>query len=120
MSVPTSPADLYRRSLRLLLDKDISAWVGLWAGNGVMEFPFAPDGWPRRLEGREAVAAYMRHYPDHIDLSSFLLLDHHTELQPDPAKKQTYSQVPVSPSPTFTLDIFPHPILGPILPCTRT
>ncbi|MFD9759651.1 nuclear transport factor 2 family protein [[Kitasatospora] papulosa] len=71
MSVPTSPADLYRHSLRLLLDKDISAWVGLWAGDGLMEFPFAPDGWPRRLEGREAVAAYMRRYPDQIDLHGF-------------------------------------------------
>ena len=41
-------------------------------------------------------------YPEHIDLSPFLLLDHYTELQPDPAQIQTYSQVPVSPSPNFT------------------
>ncbi|MEU0947178.1 nuclear transport factor 2 family protein [Streptomyces canus] len=68
MSAPTSPADLYRHSLRLLLDKDIPAWVALWAEDGLMEFPFAPDDWPRRLEGKEAIAAYMRHYPDHIDL----------------------------------------------------
>ncbi|MFJ1775756.1 nuclear transport factor 2 family protein [Streptomyces anulatus] len=71
MPAPTSPADLFRHSLRLLLDKDIPAWVALWAENGVMEFPFAPDGWLRRLEGKEAVAAYMRHYPDHIDLHGF-------------------------------------------------
>ncbi|MFD6194154.1 nuclear transport factor 2 family protein [Streptomyces sp. NPDC060275] len=63
--------DLFRHGLRLLLDKDIDAWVGLWAEDGLMEFPFAPDGRPRRLEGREAVAAYMRHYPDHIDLHDF-------------------------------------------------
>ncbi|MCF3102202.1 nuclear transport factor 2 family protein [Streptomyces roseoverticillatus] len=67
----TSPADLYRHSLRLLLDKDISAWLDLWAEDGVMEFPFAPPGWPERLEGRAAVAAYMRGYPDHIDLHDF-------------------------------------------------
>ncbi|MFE1149693.1 nuclear transport factor 2 family protein [Streptomyces albidoflavus] len=79
MSAPTSPADLYRHSLRLLLDKDIAAWVALWAEDGLMEFPFAPDGWPRRLEGKEAVAAYMRHYPDHIDLHAFPdLLVHQT------------------------------------------
>ncbi|MEV5545664.1 nuclear transport factor 2 family protein [Streptomyces sp. NPDC052309] len=65
------PADLYRHSLRLLLDKNIPDWVALWAEDGVMEFPFAPEGWPARLEGREAVAAYMRHYPDHIDLHDF-------------------------------------------------
>ncbi|MBB5937692.1 nuclear transport factor 2 family protein [Streptomyces zagrosensis] len=79
MSAPTSPTDLYRHSLRLLLDKDIPAWVGLWAEDGSMEFPFAPDGSPKRLENREAIAAYMRHYPDHIDLHDFPeLLIHQT------------------------------------------
>jgi len=68
---PATASDLFRHGLGLLLDKDIDAWVGLWADDGVAEFPFAPDGWPRRLEGREAVAAYMRHYPDHIDLHDF-------------------------------------------------
>ncbi|MEU0280902.1 nuclear transport factor 2 family protein [Streptomyces sp. NPDC006195] len=71
MSAPTSPADLFRHSLRLLLDKDIPGWVGLWAEDGIMEFPFAPDGRPERLEGKEAIAAYMCHYPDHIDLHDF-------------------------------------------------
>ncbi|MGW7408571.1 nuclear transport factor 2 family protein [Streptomyces sp. NPDC054833] len=71
MPESTSPADLYRHSLRLLLDKDIPAWVGLWAERGVMEFPFGPPGRPQRLEGREAIAAYMRDYPDHIDLHDF-------------------------------------------------
>ncbi|MGW5466568.1 nuclear transport factor 2 family protein [Streptomyces chartreusis] len=73
MSAPVSisPADLYRHSLRLLLDKDIPGWTGLWAEDGVMEFPFAPPGWPRRLAGREAIAEYMRPYPDHMDLHDF-------------------------------------------------
>ncbi|MEU4270069.1 nuclear transport factor 2 family protein [Streptomyces sp. NPDC026092] len=73
MSVPASasPADLYRHSLRLLLDKDIPGWVGLWAEDGVMEFPFAPPGMPSRLDGREAIAAYMRPYPDSIDVHDF-------------------------------------------------
>ncbi|CAM5556577.1 hypothetical protein STAFG_3857 [Streptomyces afghaniensis 772] len=82
MPEPTSPADLYRHSLRLLLDKDIAGWVGLWAEDGVMEFPFAPEGWPRRLEGKEAVAAYMRHYPDHIDLHDFPALGIHQTTDP--------------------------------------
>ncbi|MFE0186866.1 nuclear transport factor 2 family protein [Streptomyces sp. NPDC058989] len=72
MPAHTSPAEVYRHGLQLLLDKDIPAWVGLWAADGVMEFPFAPPGRPERLEGREAIAAYMRDYPDHIDLHDFL------------------------------------------------
>ncbi len=79
---PASPSDVYRRSLRLLLDKDISGWVALWAEDGVMEFPFAPEGRPRRLEGREAVAAYMRPYPDHIDLHDFPDLRIHETTDP--------------------------------------
>ncbi|MFG2415204.1 nuclear transport factor 2 family protein [Streptomyces goshikiensis] len=71
MSPRTEPADLYRHGLRLLLDKDIPAWVDLWDENGIFEFPFAPEGWPTRLEGKAAVADYMRGYPDHIDLHAF-------------------------------------------------
>ncbi|WP_405983213.1 nuclear transport factor 2 family protein [Streptomyces sp. NBC_00158] len=71
MPVPPSPAALYRHGLRLLLDKDTDGWVRLWAEDGVMEFPFAPPGRPRRLDGRRAIADYMRPYPDHIDLHDF-------------------------------------------------
>ncbi|MFE0802116.1 nuclear transport factor 2 family protein [Streptomyces sp. NPDC058812] len=81
-TVPAPAADLYRHGLGLLLNKDIDAWVGLWADDGVMEFPFAPEGRPRRLEGREAVAAYMRPYPDHIDLHDFPGLRIHETTDP--------------------------------------
>ncbi|PNE37247.1 nuclear transport factor 2 family protein [Streptomyces noursei] len=66
-----TPEDLFRHGLRLLLDQDFAAWVDLWDDQGVFEFPFAPEGRPRRLEGRSAVAAYMRDYPDHIELHDF-------------------------------------------------
>lgn len=82
MSELAAPADLYRHSLRLLLDKNIADWVGLWAEEGVMEFPFAPKGWPGRLEGRQAIAAYMRHYPDRIDLHGFPDLTIHQTADP--------------------------------------
>jgi len=71
MTVPMAPTELYRHSLQLLLDKNIRAWVDLWDEGGVFEFPFAPPGWPERLEGRRAIADYMRHYPDHVDLHDF-------------------------------------------------
>lgn len=71
MPVPMAPAELYHHGLRLLLEKDIPGWIDLWDEEGVMEFPFAPPGWPKRLEGRQAVADYMRDYPDHIDLHGF-------------------------------------------------
>ncbi|MFJ2830423.1 nuclear transport factor 2 family protein [Streptomyces sp. NPDC087263] len=83
MSTNTAPADLYRRGLQLLLDKDIPAWVGLWDEDGILEFPFAPEGWPKRLEGRTAIAEYMRGYPDHIDMHDFPDVEIHRTLAPE-------------------------------------
>lgn len=83
MSVTTAPADLYRHGLRLLLAKDITGWTELWDEDGIAEFPFAPDGWPKRLEGKAAVAAYMRGYPDHIDLHAFPSVEIHQTVVPE-------------------------------------
>ncbi|MFH8402199.1 nuclear transport factor 2 family protein [Streptomyces anulatus] len=82
MSANTAPVDLYRHGLRLLLDKDIPAWVDLWDENGILEFPFAPEGWPKRLEGKAAVAEYMRSYPDRIDLHDFPYVEIHRSTAP--------------------------------------
>ncbi|MFD7233251.1 nuclear transport factor 2 family protein [Streptomyces sp. NPDC059881] len=81
--MPLPPAELYRHGLRLLLEKDIPAWLELWDEDGVLEFPFAPAGWPRRLEGKQAVADYMRHYPDHIDLHDFPHVEIHQTTTPE-------------------------------------
>ncbi|WP_371552984.1 nuclear transport factor 2 family protein [Streptomyces sp. NBC_00554] len=83
MTTNTAPADLYRHGLRLLLDKDIPAWVDLWDGDGILEFPFAPEGWPTRLEGKAAIAEYMRDYPDHIDLHEFPYVEIHQTIAPE-------------------------------------
>ncbi|BCL32145.1 nuclear transport factor 2 family protein [Streptomyces aurantiacus] len=82
MTMTTRPADLFRQGLRLLLDKDITAWVDLWDDAGVLEFPFAPEGWPKRLEGKAAVLDYLRHYPEHIDLHDFPDLEIHETTDP--------------------------------------
>ncbi|SMD19884.1 nuclear transport factor 2 family protein [Lentzea albidocapillata] len=60
--------DLIPRALQLLLDKDMIGFAGLWAEDGVAEFPFAPPGWPARLEGRAAVEDYVRDYPKMLDI----------------------------------------------------
>ncbi|MBT2540696.1 nuclear transport factor 2 family protein [Streptomyces sp. ISL-44] len=83
MTIPMAPAELYRHGLRLLLEKDVPAWVELWDDNGVLEFPFAPEGWPLRLEGKAAVGDYMRHYPDHVDLHDFPDVEIHQTTVPE-------------------------------------
>ena len=71
------PAELFRHGMRLLLDKDIDGWVGLFAKDVLVEFPFAPEGFPSRLEGRAALAEYMTGYPDHIDMREIPYLKIH-------------------------------------------
>jgi ketosteroid isomerase-like protein len=65
-----TPPELLDEALGLLLAKDMSGFADLWAIDGTMEFPFAPPGWPTRLDGREAVREYLRGYTDVYDIKS--------------------------------------------------
>ncbi|MFF8644211.1 nuclear transport factor 2 family protein [Streptomyces sp. NPDC015345] len=67
----TPPEDVFRHGLELLLAKDFEGWVDLWADDGTFEFPFAPPGAVRHLEGKPAIRAYMSAYPHHVDLHAF-------------------------------------------------
>ncbi len=58
------PQELVSHALELLLAQDMAAFAGLWAEDGVLEFPFAAPGYPTLVEGRAAVTEYMRGYPD--------------------------------------------------------
>ena len=63
-----NPRELVEHALELLLAKDMAAFAGLWAEDGILEFPFAARGYPPRLDGRAAVADYLRGYPDVLDV----------------------------------------------------
>jgi ketosteroid isomerase-like protein len=65
-----SAVELLRHSLDTFLAKDMKGWSLLCADDVVAEFPFAPQGSPSRLEGREALYEYLRNYPSVIDVRS--------------------------------------------------
>jgi uncharacterized protein len=75
--------DLIPRALQLLLDKDMTGFAGLWAVDGVLEFPFAPPGYPSRLEGRAAIEDYLRDYPKMLDIQAFPKQVVHRSTDPD-------------------------------------
>ncbi|MET8870019.1 nuclear transport factor 2 family protein [Nonomuraea sp. NPDC004580] len=60
--------ELIEHGVELLLAKDMAGFAGLWAEDGVIEFPFAPAGYPPRVEGRAAIREYLRGYPDIYDI----------------------------------------------------
>jgi ketosteroid isomerase-like protein len=71
------------RAMDLLLAHDMAGFAGLWAADGTIEFPFAPAGYPQRLEGRAAVAEYLRDYTDHVDLRAITSRTVHQTVDPD-------------------------------------
>ncbi|MEV0618839.1 nuclear transport factor 2 family protein [Nonomuraea sp. NPDC050404] len=78
-----NPPELIDRALELLLAKDMAAFAGLFAEDGVIEFPFAPPGYPPRVEGRTAITAYMRGYPDLLDIREFTEQTVHRTVDPE-------------------------------------
>lgn len=75
--------DAYQRCLELLLAKDMDGWVDLFAEGAIFELPFAPRGYPERLEGKDAIRDYIADYPKHIDLHDFSDVTVHATLDPD-------------------------------------
>lgn len=68
MSDILTAEQLLQRSLDKFLAKDMKAWTDLCTDDVVAEFPFAPEGSPTRIEGRDALFEYLRNYPDLIDV----------------------------------------------------
>jgi hypothetical protein len=50
---------LLRKALGDRIDRNVSAFADMMADHGVMEFPYAPSGFPVRLDGRAAVIRHL-------------------------------------------------------------
>ena len=53
-----APADVFDHAMRCLLASDASAYADLFAPDAVVHWPFALEGWPKRLDGREAIRTH--------------------------------------------------------------
>jgi ketosteroid isomerase-like protein len=60
----------------------MAGFAGLWTEDGVIEFPFAAPGYPQRVEGRDAIAEYMRGYPDLLQIKDFPVKVVHQSVDP--------------------------------------
>jgi uncharacterized protein len=75
--------DTVDRALDLLPAKDMAGFAALWAPDGTLEFPFAPPGYPARLDGRDAVRDYLAGYPDLVDVREIASRTRHATTDPD-------------------------------------
>jgi uncharacterized protein len=75
-------AATFRRGLESLVAKDVAGWVSMWAEDGTMEFPYAPPGYPQRLDGKAAISDYLRDYPSKVDIKTFTIEAFHQTVDP--------------------------------------
>jgi uncharacterized protein len=81
----STAVELLRHAIETFVSKDIKAWVDLADENIVTEFPFAPEGSPRKLLGRAALYEYIRNYPSVIDIRSVPTFEVYETSDPDVA-----------------------------------
>ncbi|MET8849429.1 nuclear transport factor 2 family protein [Amycolatopsis sp. NPDC004625] len=74
--------DFVEHALELLLRHDMAGFAGLWAEDGVLEFPFAGPGYPKRVEGRDAIREYLRDYPNLLDIREVTAKTVHETTEP--------------------------------------
>jgi ketosteroid isomerase-like protein len=55
----TSPRDVLGRSLAAAVERGPAAFADLFAVDGALEYPFAPTGIPRRIQGCEQIRAHL-------------------------------------------------------------
>jgi ketosteroid isomerase-like protein len=63
---PQEPKQLFARSLELLSDGKIEEWVGLFADDGILEFPYPAPGFPSTMQGRDALLAQMTMFAEQL------------------------------------------------------
>src|SRR5712691_12614694 len=97
MSDSQKPAELFRRSLDAFLAKDMRAWADLCAEDVLVEFPFAPEGTPSRLDGRVAIFEYLRNYPKIIDVHEIDSLEIYPTDRPGHRHRRVERQGPRHP-----------------------
>ncbi|WP_442875910.1 nuclear transport factor 2 family protein [Amycolatopsis sp. NBC_01488] len=74
--------DFVDQGIDLLMKHDMAGFAGLWAEDGVLEFPFAGPGYPKRVEGRDAITEYLRDYPNLLDIREVVAKTVHETTDP--------------------------------------
>jgi hypothetical protein len=70
-----------RNFLALLSEKRMDEWLELWAEDGVQDMPYSPSSFPKRLEGKAAIAKHYSALPTSVgrmvfpDLVIYPMLD---------------------------------------------
>lgn len=78
-----SSVEVFRRSLDLLVAKDMAGYVQLFAEDTVVEYGFPPPGWPKRMSGRAEVDGRLSNFPDFLRIEEVRDLKVHKTTDPE-------------------------------------
>lgn len=77
--IRASAQQTFKDHLNHLSSGQIDDWIKLWAEDGILEFPFKLPIYPDKLEGRQKIREYMRHFPDTLTVAFSEPSFHRTE-----------------------------------------
>jgi ketosteroid isomerase-like protein len=71
----------FRNHLKFLSSGRIEEWVDLFTEDGILEFPYAPEGtdFPSSVSGKKALFDYMKNFPKHFKVEFENLHFHATQ-----------------------------------------
>ena len=82
----------------LIAQRCFDQWIELWAEDGTCEFPYALEGRPRLLQGKDAIYRYMTTYADGIVIDAVEEMRIHPMLDPEMAAVELATAGRVLPS----------------------
>jgi hypothetical protein len=59
-NIPSLAVPAAQKYLSLVKGASLDTWMDIWAEDAIVEFPYAPDTNPRRLEGKHAIYEYYK------------------------------------------------------------
>lgn len=69
----------FKDHLEHLSSGRIAEWVNLFTEDGVLEFPYGPEGFPKKVSGKDELFDYMKNFPKHFKVIFEKLNFHATE-----------------------------------------
>jgi ketosteroid isomerase-like protein len=91
---------MFEQALPAILAGDTAALLGQCADDVIFEFPFAPDGRPRRLEGREQAREYLDTVYARLKIKELTSLEIHEIADPGVVIAELSMNIALSDGPT--------------------
>ncbi|WP_408976381.1 nuclear transport factor 2 family protein [Paenibacillus jiagnxiensis] len=67
----TNAQKIFHEFAESILTHDVARFAELFDDQAVLEYPFAPAGYPQSLDGKETIREYMEKFPELIRISRF-------------------------------------------------